>query len=206
MTANRHSPIQCQDKPVESEFQNGFEVILTYTNENRDSALIDLSHRSKWDVQSSSLEAIGPDILKIPSEPGDCIYQNGLLVNRLNKTQLNIWNLNSEGPTFPNWFFLTEITDGQALVALVGTSALSIFEKVSGLDLKGPSRKEMFVLQGPVVHVPMQVAYLSQSFLLLGFSRGYGQSAEEALLDAGAEYGLQPGGERIFRHWLAKLF
>ena len=204
MSARRYSPIRFRDEPKESEFQDGFEVVLTYTSEDRDNGLIDLSHRSKWDLQKTSLQALESDILKIPSVPGECIYQRGLLVNRLNRTQLTIWNLDSDRPPWPNWPFLTEITDGQALVALVGLSALSILEKISALDLRAPSMNGTFVLQGPVVHVPMQVAFLWQACLLLGFSRGYGQSVAEALLDAGAEFGLRPGGEKIFSHWLAK--
>jgi hypothetical protein len=206
MTAKRQSPIKFHDEPAESEFQDGFEVILTYRNESKDNALIDLSHRSKWDVQNTDLELIESSVLKIPPSPEESIYQNGLLINRLNETQLTIWNVEGEKPAWPDWPFLTEITDGQVLIALHGASALSIFEKVSALDLRAPCRKGPFVLQGPVVHVPAQVAFLAQSCLLLGFPRGYGQSVAEALLDAGAEYSLKPAGEKVFRDCLAKRF
>ncbi len=79
-------------------------------------------------------------------------------------------------------------------------------EKVSPLDLSAPSKKTPFLFQGPVFHVRCQIVVLGEkgdnAVVLIACSRGYGQSMSEALLDAGKEWDLHPGGETVFRDWL----
>jgi len=41
--------------------------------------------------------------------------------------------------------------------------------------------------------------------LLMTCSRGYADSMVHALLDAGAEFGLKPAGEKRFTDWLQNL-
>ncbi|NTW35536.1 MAG: hypothetical protein HGB17_05310, partial [Syntrophobacteraceae bacterium] len=77
-----------------------------------------------------------------------------------------------------------------------------MMETTTALDLADPSRPAPFFLQGPVLHIPCQLAVVQKSteqqVILLGCSRGYGQSMAEALLEAGSPWGLRPGGENAF--------
>ena len=60
---------------------------------------------------------------------------------------------------------------------------------------------------GPVLNVRSQVVVMARdvdsSTVLVACPRGYGQSMAEALLEAGAEQGLRPGGEDIFTGMVA---
>ena len=58
--------------------------------------------------------------------------------------------------------------------------------------------------------MPCQIVTLEKSEgfdggFLLTCSRGYAQSMVHAILDAGAEFGLQPAGETKFSDWLSGL-
>jgi hypothetical protein len=75
-------------------------------------------------------------------------------------------------------------------------------EKLSSLDLLSPDRHPPFLILGPVSHIRCQVVILSRdknnSSVLVACPRGYGQSMEMALFDAGKEWDLRPAGEDIF--------
>jgi glycine cleavage system aminomethyltransferase T len=63
--------------------------------------------------------------------------------------------------------------------------------------------------------VPCQIVTLDKSAgdggadgaggFVMTCSRGYAQSMVHAILDAGAEFGLRPAGEKRFDQWLATL-
>jgi hypothetical protein len=75
-------------------------------------------------------------------------------------------------------------------------------EKLSALDLLSLKRNPPFLIMGPVFRIRSQVVVLSRekerSSVLVACPRGYGQSMAEAILKAGKEYGLRPGGEDFF--------
>jgi hypothetical protein len=73
-----------------------------------------------------------------------------------------------------------------------------------------PAKKAPFLLQGPFCHVPCQIVILGKEAdgsggFLLTCSRGYGDSMVSAILEAGAEFGLQPAGENLFVSWMKGL-
>jgi glycine cleavage system aminomethyltransferase T len=90
-------------------------------------------------------------------------------------------------------------------MAVLGKEVFSLMEKVTSLDLSSPAKKPPFLLQGPVLHVRCLVVVLGReeaySAVLIACSRAYGQSMSEALLDAGAEWGVRPAGENAFARW-----
>lgn len=202
----RHSPVGVMGAVALKENRNGWEVVLQYHGEGAGPLLIDLSHRPKWDIQDADLAGIQPLGVSIPATPGQCVFGRGLLVNRLNRTQASAWQFPGADADIPEESSCTDITEGLALLALVGKDVLSIMEATSALDLAEPSRPVPFYLQGPVLHVPCQLVVLqkntTEQVILLACSRGYGRSMAEALLEAGSPWGLTPGGENAFSRFL----
>jgi hypothetical protein len=199
----RRSPVVFNVPPLETSLQHGWEVVLTYANEDQGPFLVDLSHRRKWDIQHASLEAVRPWDTMFPPAPGQCRVEAGRLLSRRNFTQAAIWHLTDDGPESDPEPYFTEVTDGLCLLALVGSESLSVMERVSSLDLTSPNIDPPFLLQGPVLHVPCHVVVLAKNgelpVVLTAFSRGYGQAMAEALLEVGRRVGLRPGGETVFR-------
>jgi hypothetical protein len=204
----RRFPMKFSSPIGKKEVRGGLEVILEYEDEGNGPFLIDLSHIPKWDVQDADLTQIRPVDVAIPEHPGDCVLKNGLLINRMNPTQAAIWHLSEAHPAFPHEPAYTDVSDAYALVAILAKDLFRIMEKVTPLDLSTPSKVPPFLLQGPVLRVRCQIVVLGKKgddrAVLIAFPRGYGQSVCEALLDAGMEWGLRPGGETAFREWLKK--
>jgi hypothetical protein len=96
---------------------------------------VDLSHVPKWDVQDADLTHIRPMDVAIPERPGDCVLENGLLINRMNATQAGIWHLLEAHPVIPQEFAYTDVSDAYALMAVLGKEVFSLMEKVTPLDL-----------------------------------------------------------------------
>ncbi|MGD8983068.1 MAG: sarcosine oxidase subunit gamma SoxG [Desulfobacteraceae bacterium] len=202
----RRSPVVFQTPPSKKEIRDGWEVVLEYEDQGNGPFLIDLSHVPKWDVQDADLPHIRPMDVAIPDRPGDCILENGILVNRMNATQAALWHLSEAHPAIPLEFTYTDVSDAYALMAVLAKDVFSIMEKVTPLDLSTPSKAPPFLLQGPVLHVRCQVVLLCEkggyTAVLIACSRGYAQSMSEAFLEACAEWGLRPSGETAFRNWL----
>ena len=198
----RYSPVTFAHAPVRTQERNGWEVVLEYENEASGPFLIDLSHIGKWDVQGESLSSIRPAGLAIPKDSEQCTVTDRYLINLIKWNWATIWHFSQDMPDFADDFAFTNVTEAYALLALLGEEVFSIMEKTSALDLLSPERKPPFLTMGPVLHVRSQVVVLTRgadkSTVLVACPRGYGQSMAEALLDAGKEWGLRPGGEDIF--------
>jgi hypothetical protein len=207
-TSQRHSPIALMGRPARTKFCSGWDVVLEYHDEGNGPHLIDLSHRPKWDIQDANLAGIQPMGVAIPKPPGRCVMEKGILVSRLNRTQAAVWQFVDPAANMPQERAYTDMTDAVCLLAFIGKEVLSIMEKVTSLDLSSRERTVPFYLQGPAMHVPCQMAVLETRVelqaILLGCSRGYGQSMAEALLDLGSPWGLRPGGESVFTNWLVQ--
>ncbi len=205
-TYRRHSPVALMGQPAQTESRNGWDVVLQYQGEGDGPHLIDLSHRPKWDIQDTDLEAIQPLGSVIPKIPGGCVIEKGLLVSRLNRTQAAAWQLLEPAAGMPEEGPYTDVTEALALLALVGKEIPMIMEKITSLDLAEPARTAPFFLQGPVLHVPCQLAVVQKTpeayAILIACSRGYGQSMADALLEMGSPWGLRPGGENAFSKFL----
>lgn len=199
----RRSPVSFAGAvAARSQSRGDWQVVLEYQDQGQGPWLVDLSHCPRWDLQDSSLDELHPWGLAMPQGFNQVLIQDGWLVNRLNRTQAQLWYLGGEEIEPPAEPGLTEITDGQCLLALVGDEALSVMETACKLDLADPSRTPPFLVQGPVLHIPCQIVRLAGA-VLMGFSRGYGQSFAEALLESGRPWGLKPGGEEVFSRLLA---
>jgi len=202
----RRSPVAFTNRPLQTDTREGWDVVLQYEDEGGGPFLIDLSHLSKWDVQHQDLSQIKPSGAEIPETPGDCAYRAGMLIGRLNRIQALVWHFTTGQPQTPQEKAVTDVTDASALLALVGENLFSITEKMTPLDLSDPAKRAPFLVQGPVLHLPVKVVILGQkdnhAALLMACPRGYGQSFADAILDAGSEWGLRPGGEKALSPWM----
>ena len=206
MAVSKHiSPISFEAVPSATESRENWEIVLTYEGESDTSGLADLSHWPKWDIQDKSLSRIELSGIRIPDPPGSVFIGDTCIVNRMNATQARIWQYRKIAQPWPNLPALTDVTDAFALVALYGRETIRIMEKVTTLDLQQPGKDSPFLLQGPVLHVPMQVVVMKNDRALLGvlmaFARGYGQTVVDALLNAGEDFGLKPAGEKTCIAW-----
>ena len=205
----RYSPLVFRHSPVRTEVRNGWEVVLEYEDETKGPFLIDLSHIGKWDVQGENLSSLRPAGIVVPEDPELCAFTEEYFVNLIKWNWATIWHFSQEMPEFADHFAFTNVTEAYALFALLGRDVFCILEKVSTLDLLSSQKKPPFLMLGPVLHIRSQVVVLARegdsSVLLVGCPRGYGQSMADALLDAGREWGLRPGGENLFTRIAARI-
>jgi hypothetical protein len=185
-------------------------VVLEYEAEGSGPYLIDLSHRARWDLQDSAIVDIQPWEIRLPESPGQCIFENGVLINRMNRTQASIWHLSGEKPDNPDSPAFSDVTDATVFLALFGKDIFAITEKLTSLDFLDPAKQPPFLLQGPFSHVPCQIVILDKTTdgpgLLFTCFRGYARDMTAAILEAGEEFGLHPAGETAFANWFGQLW
>lgn len=206
----RVSPVVFKSTPVKTEQRDNWEVVLEYSGEGDGPYLIDLSHKPRFDLQDSNLAEKKPFGINLPNIPGSSVLKNGALVNRMNRTQVSLYNLdghnNSSKVDEPG---ITDVTEATLFVALIGKGIFSICEKLSALDFMDPERTIPFLFQGPFSHVPCQIVTLDKkgenAGLVLTCSRGYGKDMIHSILHAGEEFGLKPAGEDRFTAWISRL-
>ena len=202
----RRSPVSFDANPAKTEARNNWTVVLAYDAEETGPYVVDLSHRTRWDLQDGEISKMEPWGIHIPDAPGQCVFENGILINRMNRTQASIWHLAGEKPVDPEGQAFTDVTDVTMFLALFGQDIFSITEKLAALDFLEPLKETPFLLQGPFSHVPCQIVTLEKSpeksGILMTCSRGYAGSMIASILEAGQEFGLRPGGENAFTGWL----
>lgn len=195
----RQSPVRFDAGIVRKTTFDGWEIVQEFAGGADGPWLVDLSHLQRWDYQHSNLDAQLPAALKVPARPGQVSLQDGRLINRMNRTQLSIWHLDMhEVRELPADVGFTDLTEAHCMLAVVGRQTPAVMEQVCNLDLFEPGRPMPFLTQGPVMHIPCQVVTLSQTCVLMTFSRGYGQTFAEAMLHSASGCGLRPGGADVF--------
>jgi hypothetical protein len=206
----RESPVQFKAKPLKSDRREHWTVALAYPDEGDGPWLVDLSHKSRWDLQDRAIGQMTIGDQAIPETPGTSTLAGATLINRMNGTQASIYHLGPEAPALPGFSGCTDVSEATLFLALVGPRAFRVGEKLTSLDLMDPALQAPFLLQGPFCHVPCQIVTLQKDAdggggFLLTCSRGYGDSMLAAILKAGAEFGLRPAGEDRFQAWLETL-
>ena len=206
----RYSPIKFKHTPARVEERNGWKIVLQYEDEGTGPNLVDLSHIGKWDLQGEDLPSLRPAGIPIPENSKQCTPRRDYLINLIKWNWATIWHFSVDLPDFAGEYPFTNITEAYALLALIGKETFAIMEKVTSLNLLSPLRKPPFLVLGPVLHIRSQVVVLSRdkdkSSVLLSCSRGYGQSMADAMLDAGKEWGIKPGGENLFMDYRKLYF
>jgi hypothetical protein len=205
----RSSPVVFEAKAAKTETRDNWTVVLEYEGEENGPYLIDLSHKARWDIQDAEIAGIRPWGIKIPDTPGRSVFEKGVLINRMNRTQASVWHLVGDKPASPAERAFTDVTDATLFLALLGKGIFAITEKLSSLDFLDPSKDAPFLLQGPFSHVPCQIVTLQKTTsgagILLTCSRGYAQDMIASILESGAESGIQPAGENMFNKWIDDL-
>ncbi|GAB6908105.1 Glycine cleavage T protein (Aminomethyl transferase) [Desulfosarcina cetonica] len=206
----RESPVRFGVTPRQSEVRDNWTVALEYDDEGQGPWIVDLSHKTRWDLQDSNVGDFTPCDLPVPAAPGQSRLAGGTLVNRMNRTQASIYHLGTAAPVMPDDSGYTDVGEATLCVALFGPDAFLVAEKLTNLDLLDPAKTPPFLLQGPFCHVPCQIVPLEKHAeggggFLMTCSRGYGDSMVAAIFKAGAEFGLRPAGENRFAAWLAAL-
>jgi hypothetical protein len=205
----RRSPVTFESPAARTEERDNWTVVLEFENQGPGPWIIDLSHRPRWDLQERAIDGIQPWGASVPDTPGRCIFANGILINRMNRTQASLWHLKGDRPNTPEGQSFTDVTDATVFLALIGKNLPLLLEKVTALDFFNPLNNPAFLLQGPLSHVPCQCVMLEKSAdrsgILFTCSRGYARDMVEGILEAGAEFGLRPAGEDAFNSWLVEL-
>ena len=206
----RESPVRFRISPSKTEIRDNWTVALAYDDEGQGPWLVDLAHKSRWDLQDSGIGDLTVGDLAVPAEPGTCTLVNDTLINRMNRTQASIYHLGASAPELPDFAGYTDVSESTVFVALFGPRAFRATEKLTNLDFLDPAVQAPFLLQGPFCHVPCQIITLEKAAdgsggILLTCSRGYGDSMIHAILEAGAEFGLRPAGENRFNIWIQGL-
>ena len=202
----RRSPVSFDVKPAKTETRENWTVVLEYDAEEPGPYVIDLSHRARWDLQDGDVVKVDPWGIPIPDVPGQCVFDKGILINRMNRTQASIWHLMGEKPDGPEDTAFTDVTDVSVFLALIGKEVFAIADKLTSLDFLDPLKQTPFLLQGPFSHVPCQIVTLEKTpercGILMTCSRGYADAMIASILEAGEEFGLRPAGENAFTGWL----
>ena len=205
----RRSAVSFDAAPARTEERDNWSVVLEYEDEGAGPYVVDLSHRARWDLQDAEIGGIQSLGIQVPDNPGQCVFENGILINRMNRTQASVWHLSGGTPSCPDNPAFTDVTDSTVFLAVFGKDLFSILEKLTALDFLDPSQQTPFLVQGPFSHVPCQIVTLkrtpARSVILMTCSRGYAGSMIAAILEAGEEFGLRPGGENAFSGWIGEL-
>lgn len=207
----RLSPVRFTATPRRTEVRDGWTVALEYDDEGRGPWIVDLAHKTRWDLQDARIGELNPCDLAVPAAPGTCTFADNILINRMNRTQASIYHLGRTGPpALPDFSGYTDVSESTVFLALFGPQIFSLAEKLTALDFLDPGKTAPFLLQGPFCHVPCQVVTLEKDAdagggFLLTCSRGYADSMVHAIGEAGTEFALRPAGENRFDAWIQRL-
>ncbi len=203
----RTSPIKFDLEPMAVEEINNWKVVREYKNQKKGPLLIDLSHCPSWDFQNKDILNFNTPELCIPADMNGVSRQGNLFVSRMNQTQAQLWSLDGKTPSLESLNpGCTDITDGQAVLALVGKDLDQVFESMLALEMLKLGETGMKLFQTPLFHIPCQILVLDQSektqVVIISCPRGYGNDMAKAILKSAAPHGLTPGGENAFLSWL----
>ncbi len=207
MVQLRTSPIKFDLEPAVVEEIDSWKVVQEYKNQKTDPLLIDLSHRPSWDIQDKDISSFNAPDLCIPDDMNGITRQGNFFISRMNQTQAQIWSLDGKTPALESFeSSCTDITDGQAVLALVGKNLDQVFESMLPLEMFKPGETGMKLFQAPLFHIPCQILALDRSekmnVVIISCARGYGNDMAKAILKSAAPHGLTPGGENVFLNWL----
>lgn len=200
------SPVKLNGRPTKTENRDGCRIVIEYEGTSKGPHIIDLSHFRRWDVQDKRLEQVRPFGNIIPAMPGQVSINKNMVIGRLNGTQAIVWHFSRETAVIPQFKAFTDVTNAAVAIALVGPSVFEMVEKLCALDLSDPHQQPPFLIQGPFSHVPCHIWVLDRNdtggCIALTCSRGYAQDMVNSILQAGAQWNIEPQGESTFRTWM----
>ena len=138
--------------------------------------------------------------LVIGSGPGDWLILGPVGEGRALRHRLEEISAQAAGQELVT---VLDLTHGRALMRLTGTSAAATLAKMCGIDLAGPRTGDGAAFRSSVARLVTDVVRDDQESpcgpvpsYLLHCERSYGQYLFDALLDAGAEFGIDIDGFR----------
>lgn len=201
----RLSPISVPFVPETTEERDGWKIVLSHRHEDPSLAIIDLSHIRKWEIYGPRLHEQMLDSLYIPRIPGQISLSKDMAVALCRPSVALAWQFNYSAFTPSGTATYADVTDGYALLALIGDDGPRIMEKITNVDLALASNQHARLIQGPFLDIPAKIMVFSMGDcnkgMLIGVARGFGQSVVDVILDAGIEFGLKPAGEKVFERW-----
>ena len=153
----RRSPVHFKGRIKKSKVRDNWTVVMTYEDEGQGPFLVDLSHTTRWDLQDKNISRFKPLGKEVPEAPGTCLLQDGILINRMNRTQAAIWHLLPGAPDLPAESGYTDVTDATICLALFGPNALAVVEKLCALDFLDPGETGAFPAARPLFPRPLPV-------------------------------------------------
>jgi hypothetical protein len=98
----RRSAVSFDVTPAKTEARDNWSVVLEYEDQGAGPYVVDLSHRARWDLQDAQIGGSQPLGIQIPDMPGQCVFENGILINRMNRSQASVWHLSGESAGIPD--------------------------------------------------------------------------------------------------------
>lgn len=170
------------------ELQDGWQVAVRMPREPAvgGNALIDLSHRSTFEINGpatgTAVQGLcGSDVALRRIHRG-----SGWEAYRLSPGRSIVFGKNPGGEAL-------DVTGGWGSVALVGPNARVILQKITAVDMRDTTFPVLGCCQGPIFGVNTLFGHFEKHFELHVCSDSI-EFLQEVLLDAGAEFGLQPAG------------
>lgn len=175
------------------ETHDGWQIAVRLPHEPvaGENALVDLSHRGTYEINGpgtgAALQALcGRDV------PVRAIHQEaGWEAYRLTAQRAIVFGRSPGAGAL-------DVTGGWATLALLGPNVCEILEKVTAVDVRDQTLPVRSCCQGPIFGVNTLFGHFSQHYELHVCSDS-AEFFQEVLLDAGAEYRLQPAGFHYFQ-------
>jgi hypothetical protein len=204
------SPVRMPARAEKTRNHNNFTVVQAYGDETSGPSLVDLSHLSKWEIDTANLDETVKGLdLAVPREPSTAVLSHNRAICRLTPTRALVWSFDdrTDDPWTRDKNF-NDLTDGTALLFMTGQGLIPILERLTELDLNLKNQDQPLFLQGPVLGVPAKILVgknrKDETGMFISLSRGFGQSMAEAILSAASETDLSPAGEEVFSLWSGK--
>ena len=200
----RFSPVSLPASVKERVNAGGWDVVLRYEDEGS-RAVGRGSFSSKQMGYSKWIARYGPCFREVSAELSRPMRGDRGMAGQPNESQAGGYvGRSRREPGAPvQEHCATETTDGSCLLALIGENLQPIMEKLTSLDCFPPGKTAPYLVQGPVLHIPMQVVVLAPGVVLMAFSRGYGQAVADAIFGSCREFAIRPGGEIRFTEAIA---
>lgn len=182
----------------------GWSITQTYdTDAEFGIGIVDLSHRPKALLH-------GPSAEQLNLHPGRAQWNGHAWTGRLNHSTAQVFDILGDlesdcHPTAVDYF--TDLTDGWALIGLIGPQAESVMRRLVDIDFERPTVKGPIFIATRAHGVNMRIVNPKGKLAgyLLACERSYGQSLYDYCLDVGRPREGWPIGVTTFEEWTAQL-
>ena len=175
------------------ELQDGWQVAVRLPREPAlgGNALVDLTHRSTFEINGPSTVSAVQTLCGAEVALRRIHRATGWEAYRLTPTRSIVFGRNPEGEAL-------DVTGGWGTLALIGPNARDIIQKITAVDVRDVTLPVLSCCQGPVFGVNTLFGRFERHYELHVCSDSV-EFLQEVVLDAGAEFNLQPAGLQFFK-------